>query len=242
MTLLELTAAYAGIAGERNPVIPTAFTAPDEDWMGWLLGRRKAISDGERAAMRDLLRGAVERGTGRAARLGIPAYGKTGTTQDHRDALFVGFAGDLVVGVWVGNDDNTPNAKVTGGGLPARIWADFMRSALGRRAAPAAAPTQRPDPDGPVEPMDVPEGIDIDANNRLRVENGEAIISTDIGGVPMDVRIGEGGVRVDGERLQDRLIRPEDLERMREAQQRALDEGIRRTEEARQRLEEEMRR
>ena len=242
VTLLELTAAYAGIAGTHNPVVPTAFTAPDEDWMGWLLGRRKAISDGEREAMRELLRGAVDRGTGRAARLGVPAYGKTGTTQDHRDALFVGFAGDLVVGVWVGNDDNTPNAKVTGGGLPARIWADFMRSALGRKAAPAAAPTSRPDPEGPVEPMDIPEGIDIDANNRLRVENGEAVISTDIGGEPMDVRIGEDGVRVDGQRLQDRLIRPEDLDRMREAQRRALDQAREQTEQARQRFEEEMRR
>ena len=90
--------------------------------------------------------------------------------------------------------------------------------------------------------MDVPEGIDIDANNRLRVENGEAVISTDIGGEPMDVRIGEDGVRVDGQRLQDRLVRPEDLDRMREAQRRALDQAREQTEQARQRFEEEMRR
>ncbi len=240
LTLLELTAAYAGIAGQHNPVAPTAFTAPDEDWMGWLLGRRRSFSGGEREAMRDLLRGAVDHGTGRAARLGVLAYGKTGTTQDHRDALFVGFAGDLVVGVWVGNDDNTPNKRVTGGGLPAQIWADFMRNALGRRAAPAAAPTQRPDPEGPVEPMDVPEGIDIDANNRLRVENGEAVITTDIGGAPMDVRIGEDGVRVDGQRLQDHLIRPEDLDRLREAQRRAVEQARQRAEEARARIEEQI--
>ena len=208
--------------------------------MGWLLGRRRSFSGGEREAMRDLLRGAVDHGTGRAARLGVPAYGKTGTTQDHRDALFVGFAGDLVVGVWVGNDDNTPNKRVTGGGLPAQIWADFMRNALGRRAAPAAAPTQRPDPEGPVEPMDVPEGIDIDANNRLRVENGEAVITTDIGGAPMDVRIGEDGVRVDGQRLQDHLIRPEDLDRLREAQRRAVEQARQRAEEARARIEEQI--
>jgi penicillin-binding protein 1A len=240
MTLLELTAAYAGIAGQHNPVVPTAFTAPGEDWMGWLLGRRKAISGGEREAMRDLLRGAVEHGTGRAARLGIPAFGKTGTTQDHRDALFVGFAGELVVGVWVGNDDNTPNNHVSGGGAPAQIWADFMRSALGRRAAPAAAPTQRPDPAGPVEPMDVPEGIDIDANNRLRVENGEAVITTDIGGAPIDVRIGQDGVRVDGERLQDRLVSPQELEQLREAQRRAVDQARQRADEARARIEEQI--
>ena len=244
VTLLELTAAYAGIAGQHNPVVPTAFTAPDEDWMGWLMSRRHSFSGGERAAMRDLLRGAVDHGTGRAARLGIPAYGKTGTTQDHRDALFVGFAGDLVVGVWVGNDDNTPNKRATGGGLPARIWADFMRSALGRRAAPAPAPTRRPDPAGPIEPMDVllPDGIDIDAGNRLRVENGEAVITTDIGGAPLDVRIGQDGVRVDGQRLQDRIISPEDLARVREAQDRALKQARQRAEEARTRFEDQMRR
>ena len=89
--------------------------------------------------------------------------------------------------------------------------------------------------------MDVPEGIDIDANNRLRVENGEAVISTDIAGMPMDVRIGEDGIRVDGQRLQDRLVRPEDLDRMRDAQRRAVDEAQRRAEEARRRIEEEMR-
>jgi penicillin-binding protein 1A len=60
----------------------------------------------------------------------VPTFGKTGTTQDSRDALFVGFAGDLVVGVWVGNDDNSPLPGVTGGGLPARMWRDFMRPAL----------------------------------------------------------------------------------------------------------------
>ncbi|MFN7051878.1 MAG: penicillin-binding protein, partial [Gemmobacter sp.] len=58
---------------------------------------------------------AVNRGTGRAASLAVPNYGKTGTSQDYRDALFVGYAGDLVVGVWVGNDDNTPLGGITGG-------------------------------------------------------------------------------------------------------------------------------
>ena len=54
--------------------------------------------------------------------------------------MFVGFAGDLVVGVWVGNDDNSPLPGTAGGGLPARIWRDFMTEALGARAAPTAAP------------------------------------------------------------------------------------------------------
>lgn len=72
----------------------------------------------------------VRSGSGRAASLPIPAYGKTGTSQEHRDAWFVGFAGNLVVGVWVGNDDNRPMKKVTGGSLPAQIWKSFMVDAI----------------------------------------------------------------------------------------------------------------
>jgi membrane peptidoglycan carboxypeptidase len=76
------------------------------------------------------LRLVVERGTGREADLEEFAVGKTGTSQNHRDAWFVGFTEPLVVGVWVGNDDGTPMKKVTGGQLPARIWRYFMRAAL----------------------------------------------------------------------------------------------------------------
>ena len=213
MTLLELTSAYAGIAGKRNPVKASAFTAPDESWTGWLLARRHALSGGERDDMRALLRGAVERGTGRAARLGVPAYGKTGTSQDQRDALFVGFAGDLVVGVWVGNDDNTPLSGITGGTVPARIWADFMRQALGVSGAtpesgPAAPPRPRPNPSGPVVPMDVPlpglpgsAQFPVGDGGNLTVDKDGAVLTTAIGGVPVDVRLGQNGVSIDPRQL-----------------------------------------
>jgi penicillin-binding protein 1A len=75
--------------------------------------------------------------------LGQKAYGKTGTTQDYRDALFVGFTGDLVVGVWVGNDDHSPMTRMVGGDLPARIWRDVMTAGL--KAGLVAR-------DGPAEP------------------------------------------------------------------------------------------
>src|SRR5690349_24417133 len=69
-------------------------------------------------------------GTGKAARLeDRPTAGKTGTTQDYRDAWFVGFTADLVCGVWIGNDDNSSMKRATGGGLPARIFHNFMESA-----------------------------------------------------------------------------------------------------------------
>ena len=233
MTLIELTSAYAGIAGKRNPVRASAFPAPDESWTGWLLNRRYAISGGEREAMRGLLRGVVERGTGRAARLGLPAYGKTGTSQDQRDALFVGFAGDLVVGVWVGNDDNTPLSGISGGGLPARIWAGFMRQALGA-AAPVDArpgpPRPAPNPSGPVVPMDVPiAGIPGSAQfpvgdgGNLTVDKNGAVFTTDIGGVPVDVRLGQNGVSVDPGRVSaDQVARARTAARI--ARQRAQDQ------------------
>ena len=64
--------------------------------------------------MTEMLEGVIDHGTGRAAAIGRPAAGKTGTTSDFRDALFVGFTPDLVAGVWFGNDDNTPMNGVTG--------------------------------------------------------------------------------------------------------------------------------
>ncbi|MDG2284948.1 MAG: penicillin-binding transpeptidase domain-containing protein, partial [Alphaproteobacteria bacterium] len=87
------------------------------------------------AQLDDMLEQVIRSGTGKRAAIGRPAAGKTGTSQDHRDAWFVGYAGDLVVGVWVGRDDARPMNGVTGGGLPAKIWARFMRGAFEKRLA-----------------------------------------------------------------------------------------------------------
>ena len=65
---------------------------------------------------------------------GWPAAGKTGTSQDFRDAWFVGYTGHLVTGVWLGNDDNSPTRKTTGGGLPVEIWSRFMKHGAPGRA------------------------------------------------------------------------------------------------------------
>jgi penicillin-binding protein 1A len=134
VTLLELTAAYAGIASGRFPIRPYGLP---EDAPAESAFRRDPQ---HMAMMRDILHGVVTHGTGHAANLSVPTFGKTGTTSDYRDALFVGFAGDLVVGVWVGNDDNSPLPGTSGGGVPARVWRAFMTEALGIRAAPAAPP------------------------------------------------------------------------------------------------------
>jgi penicillin-binding protein 1A len=77
-----------------------------------------------------VLNAVTTRGTARRAGLPQPAYGKTGTSQDYRDAWFVGYTSELVAGVWFGNDDRKPMKDVTGGELPARVWAAFMRAAV----------------------------------------------------------------------------------------------------------------
>ena len=80
--------------------------------------------------MNDMMTAVVDWGTGKSAAFGRPAAGKTGTSQDFRDAWFMGFTAELVTGVWVGNDDNKPMDKVTGGTLPALIWRTVMSKAL----------------------------------------------------------------------------------------------------------------
>jgi penicillin-binding protein 1A len=132
VSLLEMTSAYAAIAAGAFPVKPWGVAGldaaaadggrPPRDAGLWKLA--------EADELRELLSAVVRRGSGTAAGLPIAAYGKTGTSQEHRDAWFIGFAGNLVVGVWVGNDDSAPMKRVTGGGLPAQIWKRFMQGAL----------------------------------------------------------------------------------------------------------------
>jgi penicillin-binding protein 1A len=85
-----------------------------------------------------LASGSGERGTGKAARK-RPRCRQDGTTQEYRDAWFIGFTPDLVVGVWVGNDDNAPMTKVVGGDMPAAIWRDFVERASPLVSKSAAA-------------------------------------------------------------------------------------------------------
>ena len=132
VSLLELTSAYAAVAGGRYPV--AARGLPEEQApQGLAAFFRSAGTFDERrdrAPMLDLLYAAANNGTGRRAALAIPTFGKTGTTQENRDAVFIGFAGNLVVGVWVGRDDNKSLGKISGGTVPAVIWHNFMTSAL----------------------------------------------------------------------------------------------------------------
>ncbi len=137
--LLELVTAYATIARDGETVQPYAIEKIADD-SGSLLYINSDSRRGERAADRhatDELAGmmvkVIEGGTGYNALLPFEASGKTGTSQDFRDAWFVGFTDRYVVGVWLGNDDNSPMKNVTGGSLPAQVWREVMVTAHQRK-------------------------------------------------------------------------------------------------------------
>lgn len=144
VTLLDLTAAYATFArmGEVNePYAITEITTAKDKKILYNRERDEPFYRGSQrfnsgviAQLRGMLYGVVCCGTGTGARLPSgpwgPAMGKTGTSQDYRDAWFIGFNDDLVTGVWMGNDDNKSMKKVTGGTFPAPLWRDVMTPSL----------------------------------------------------------------------------------------------------------------
>lgn len=135
VTLLELVSAFTPFANGGAPVQPyivSRITTRD----GELLYERhgdglgQVVSNYDLGAMNRMMRAVVTQGTGRSAQFSdFEIAGKTGTSQDYRDAWFVGYTAHYVAGVWAGNDDNSPTKKMTGGSIPAAIWKDVMEQA-----------------------------------------------------------------------------------------------------------------
>ncbi len=159
-SLLELTTAYAPFANGGEGVAAygvESVTDPD----GKVLWRRQGggfgpvMSDRALAHMHQMMQAVISEGTGKAGRLDRPVAGKSGTTQDYRDAWFIGYTADYVGGVWLGNDDQRNEMKkVTGGGLPAQLWKNVMLAAhRGLPPRPLPTPDLSPPPsfseDGP---------------------------------------------------------------------------------------------
>lgn len=147
VSLLEITAAYGGLAHEGVVVRPVALTnlvrEAGETWWSPLLDRRQAVSAQGAYLVTSLLKGVVERGTGAKARsLGLrgPVAGKTGTTDGYRDAWFVGYTPELVIGVWVGFDDERP-IRLTGSQAALPIWVDLARRLMPDEGADFELPT-----------------------------------------------------------------------------------------------------
>ncbi len=131
VSLREITNAFQVFqdCGERRPsFLITSITSSSGElvWQHTVTAGAPAYDPRLAGQMVRMMEGVIQNGTGRHADLGRPAAGKTGTSQDWRDAWFVGFTPDWAAGVWVGNDDNSQMARVTGGSLPAEIWRRFM--------------------------------------------------------------------------------------------------------------------
>jgi len=142
VSLIEMTTAYAHLAAGGDIVYPYGITKIDTNqgenlYQREYSGTASVVRPDIVGMMNDMLQGVVREGTARGAAIGRPAAGKTGTTSDYRDAWFMGYTPDLVTGVWVGNDDNSPMKKVTGGMLPAQIWKGYMFAALANTPARA---------------------------------------------------------------------------------------------------------
>jgi penicillin-binding protein 1A len=147
VSLLEMTRAFAGIAANAESIEPYAIRSI-QSGDGAVFSRppsaiQPARDQTARAAMRDLLTSVVREGTGRAARIADAVGGKTGTSQDSKDAWFIGFTRDIVVGVWVGNDDSSPTRNVTGGDLPARIFRELVTQSMATQVLAARAKSAR---------------------------------------------------------------------------------------------------
>ncbi len=132
--LLDLTGAYAAVANggfKAKPYAIVEITTVE----GQVIFRRSPKRPRPVLAfpvvedITQMLSSVVKWGSGKNAHIDRAAAGKSGTSQDSRDAVFAGFTSDMTAAVWVGNDDDTPMKGVTGGGLPARIWSDFMLEA-----------------------------------------------------------------------------------------------------------------
>ncbi|MBC8239089.1 MAG: transglycosylase domain-containing protein, partial [Alphaproteobacteria bacterium] len=135
VSLISLTGAYAAFANGGMGVWPYGIV-DIRDRAGVVVYTRTGNGPGRVIAPRHaetmnamLSRVINDGGTGRRAKLDRPAAGKTGTSQDYRDGWFVGYTADLVMGVWMGNDDGSKTTSLTGGGLPAQVWRDAMLAA-----------------------------------------------------------------------------------------------------------------
>ncbi len=163
VTPLELVSAYAAFANGGIGVIPYVIEQV-KTTDGQVIYRRqhtgglgRVIDPSAVAMMNEMMHNVFVIGTGQKAQIpGWPMAGKTGTTDDYKDAWFVGFTGNLVAGVWLGNDDGTLTKRVTGGNLPTEVWRNFMAVAL-KDKQPVPLPgldRLRPPSDVPVAGME----------------------------------------------------------------------------------------
>ncbi len=134
VNLLELTAAYDILANNGKGIFVHGIRSIENTEGKNLFTRKiqgpgKILNSNTVSIMTKMMEETIKNGTGKKAKINRPAAGKTGTSQSLRDAWFVGFTSSIVVGVWFGNDDDSPMEEITGGTAPAVLWSDFMEKA-----------------------------------------------------------------------------------------------------------------
>jgi penicillin-binding protein 1A len=177
--LIDMTRAFASVANKGVAVTPYAIrkvvTADGQQlYQHDTTEERVLVAPWVAAEMTDLLQSAVLTGTGRAAQIGRPVAGKTGTTSSNKDGWFIGFSSGLTTGVWMGRDDARTVAGLQGGTAPARAFHDFMTVAVANRPVEQFE-TQVPMPDWqltPEEEMFGDSAVDANAMQPMVDENG----------------------------------------------------------------------
>jgi penicillin-binding protein 1A len=177
--LIDMTRAFASVQNRGVSVMPYAIrkvvTAD-----GRLLHQHQSteqrvlVAPWVAAEMTDLLQSAVLSGTGRAAQIGRPVAGKTGTTSSNKDGWFIGFSSGLTTGVWMGRDDARTVGGLQGGTAPARAFSDFMKVAVAKRSVEQFE-TQAPLPDWQLEPDEEAWGYNLEESAPLVDADGNPI-------------------------------------------------------------------
>lgn len=140
ISLLEMVSAYTvfpnlGVRPEPYAILSIKDTDGNVYYAHSNVVAHRVFDERSTSEMNSMLQNVVSNGTARAANPGFAAGGKTGTSQDFRDAWFIGFTGKYTAGVWLGNDDNSPMERMTGGKAPAQIWGEVMRTTEASRVA-----------------------------------------------------------------------------------------------------------
>ena len=206
--LLDMTRAFAGVAAKGRSVEPHGIvrvtTANGEILYAHEEARQvPLVPDHVAAGMTDLLQAAVATGTGRAAQIGRPVAGKTGTTSSNKDGYFVGFSSGITTGVWMGRDDNARVDGLQGGRAPAEAFAAFMRYAVKDRPV-EAFDTDLGLPDWQLEPDD--EYLFGEPDDYYFIDEQGNLIEPG----RRDAERRDNPFDVDGERSPDALDRPRD--------------------------------
>jgi penicillin-binding protein 1A len=190
--VIDMTSAFAAVARRGESVQPYAITKVTTT-EGELIYQRTPtrgnvlVDDWVAAGITDLLQTAVNTGTGKAAQIGRPVAGKTGTTSSNKDGWFLGFSSGLTTGVWMGRDDARPVAGLQGGRAPAKAFSDFMRVAVANR---------------PIEAFDtevkLPEWV-LENQEDAYFGDPDQAGTVDENGMPIELPAGDGTVVIEDE-------------------------------------------